>query len=113
MADVTGAARDGARPRLAIVVSRDDDWADARALALAARDAGAEVAVFAMDTAVAAVAGDAAGRAALADADCDVIACGTSAHAAGLPATAVGVPLGSQDDHAAIVHRADRVVAFT
>jgi hypothetical protein len=98
---------------LAIVVSRAGDWADARELALAARTAGAEVAVFAMDAAVGALAADAAGRAALADADAELIACGTSAHAAGLDAAAVGATLGSQDDHAAIVHRADRVVAFT
>jgi hypothetical protein len=66
-----------------------------------------------MDAAVPALAADAAGRAALLDADCDVVACGTTAHALGLGADAVGVTLGSQDDHAAIVHRADRVVAFT
>lgn len=100
---------------LAVVVSRADDWPDARGLALAARAAGAEVAVFAMDDAVPALAGDPTGRAALLDADCELIACATSAHLRGLPAATVGaaVVLGSQDDHAAIVHRADKVVAFT
>lgn len=99
--------------RIAIVISRGEDWRDARELAIAARAAGADVAVFAMDAAVPAVADDTAGRAALADADCELIACGTTAHALGLSAADVGVMLGSQDDHAAIIHRADRVVAFT
>jgi hypothetical protein len=101
------------RRSIAIVISRADNWRDARELAIAARAAGADVAVFAMDAAVPALAADVAGRAALIEADCEVIACGTSAHALGLSAAAVGVVLGSQDDHAAIVHRADRVVAFT
>ena len=97
------------------MVSRADDWPDARGLALAARDAGADVGVFAMDDAVPALAADGPGRAALLDADCELIACATSAHLRGLPAATVGagVVLGSQDDHAALVHRADRVVAFT
>lgn len=99
--------------KIAIVISRADDWRDARELAIAARGADADVAVFVMDAAVPALAADAAGRAALADADCELIACGTTAHALGLSAADVGVTLGSQDDHAAIVHRADRVVAFT
>jgi hypothetical protein len=99
--------------RLAIVVSRGDDWRDARELAIAARAAGADVALFAMDEAVPALAADGDGRGALIDADCDVVACATTAHGLGLSAAAVGVVLGSQDDHAAIVHKADRVVAFT
>ena len=98
---------------ITIVVSRGRDWADARGLALAARAAGVEVNVFAMDEGVAALARDPAGRAALVDADCDVIACAQSAHDRRLDEAAVGVLLGSQDDHAAMVHRADRVVAFT
>jgi hypothetical protein len=103
------------RASLAIVVSRGDDWADARALALAARgDAlDADVAMFVMDDAVAALAADASGRAALAGAEVEVIACATSAHQRALDRAAVGVLLGSQDDHAAIVGKADRVVAFT
>jgi len=102
--------RDG---RLAVVVSRAGDWPRVVALARAARGAGAEVAIFAMDEAVAALAADAAGRAALDHDDCELVACATSAHERGLGADDVGVLLGSQDDHAAIVHRADRVVAFT
>ena len=101
------------RTAIAIVVARADDWRDARELAIAARAAGADVALFAMDAAVPALAADAAGRAALTEADCELIACGTTAHGLGLTAANVGVVLGSQDDHAAIVHRADRVVAFT
>jgi hypothetical protein len=100
--------------KLAIVVSRGgDDWSDAVAIALAARDGGHDVALFAMDAAVVALAADAAARVALANADCDVVACGTSAHQRGLAEADVGALLGSQDDHAAIVHRADRVLAFT
>ena len=99
--------------KLAIVVSRDDDWRDARELAIAARAAEADVAMFVMDAAVPALAADADGRAALIEADCELVACATSAHLLGLSAAAVGVVLGSQDDHAAIVHKADRVVAFT
>ena len=100
-------------PSIAVVVARADDWPRVVALALAGRRAGAEVAVFAMDDAVAAIAADPAGRDALLDEDCDVVACATSATARGLGELAVGVLLGSQDDHAAIVQRADRVVAFT
>ena len=98
---------------LALVVARRADWPRVVGLALAARRAGAEVSVFAMDEAVEAVAGDPAGRGALLDEDCDVVACATSATARGLGEIAVGVLLGSQDDHAAMVQRADRVVAFT
>jgi hypothetical protein len=106
-------APSGPRAIVAIVVSRADDWADARALAIAASVAGADVAMFVMDAAVRALADDDGALAALAEADVDVVACGTSAHAARLDAAAVGVPLGSQDDHAAMVHRATKVVAFT
>jgi sulfur relay (sulfurtransferase) complex TusBCD TusD component (DsrE family) len=100
-------------PNLALVISRAADWPTVVGLARAARRAGVEVAIFAMDEAVAAVAADPAGRDALLDDDCDLVACGTSASARGLGEVAMGVLLGSQDDHAAMVHRADRVVAFT
>jgi hypothetical protein len=100
---------------LAIVVSRADDWADARALALAAREdlVDADVGMFVMDEAVPALAADATGREALAAAAVELIACATSAYQRGLAEAAVGVLLGSQDDHAALVGKADRVVAFT
>lgn len=102
--------------RLAIVVSTPaarGDLPRAVRLARAARAAGVEVAVFLMDDAVAAAAAERAAIAALVDDDCDVVACAHSAHRRGLDEAAVGVLLGSQDDHAAAVSRADRVVAFT
>ena len=82
-------------------------------LAHAARAQKIEVALFAMDDGVAALAADPGTLAALVDDDVEVIACAQSAHVRGLDEAAVGVLLGSQDDHAAIVHRADRVLAFT
>jgi hypothetical protein len=42
-----------------------------------------------------------------------VIACALSAHLRGLAEGEVGALLGSQDDHAAFVHRADRLVSFS
>ena len=98
---------------IGIVVSRRRDWDDARELALAARAAGVEANIFVMDEAVVELAGDSQGRVMLADADCDVIACAQSAYDRGLDEEAVGALLGSQDDHAAIVNKADRVVALT
>lgn len=82
-------------------------------LARAARAAGVEVALFAMDDGVDALVADRAALAELLDDDCEIVACALSAHRRGLDEAAVGVLLGSQDDHAAFVHRADRVVAFT
>lgn len=99
--------------RLAIVLSTRGDLRRASRLALAARDRGVDVDVFAMDEGVAALTDGRAELQALLDADCDVIACASSAHARGLGEAEVGVMLGSQDDHAAIVHRAAKVVAFT
>lgn len=98
---------------LAIVLATTADCSRAFALAHAARARGTEVAIFAMDDGVAALAGARDALAALIDEDVEVIACAQSAHVRGLGEDAVGVLLGSQDDHAAIVHRADRVVAFT
>ena len=80
------------------------------ALGLAARRARIEVAMFAMDAGVAALAADHPAVASLLDADCDVIACSNSAVGYELPA---GVIRGSQDDHAAIVATSDRLVALT
>ncbi len=90
-----------------------DELARVARLAHAARRAGHEVTVFAMDTGVAALAGGRATVAALEADDCEVVACALSAHRRGLDEAAVGVLLGSQDDHAAFVSRADRVVSFT
>ena len=99
--------------RLAIVLGTRDDLARATALAHAARSRGTEVQLFAMDEGVAAFAADPAAVVALVDDDCELVACAQSAHVRGLDEDAVGVLLGSQDDHAAMVHGADRVVAFT
>ena len=101
---------------LAIVLTTAPERGDlvrAARLAHAARAAGVEVSLFAMDAGVATIAGDRATLEALLDDDCEVIACALSAHVRNLVEDEVGVILGSQDDHAAFVHRADRVVAFT
>jgi sulfur relay (sulfurtransferase) complex TusBCD TusD component (DsrE family) len=86
------------------------DFERAERLCRAARARGADVAVFLM-AAAAVWAGDER-AAALVDDGCDVIVCATNADAAGV-VPAPGVLLGSQDDHARIVTRADRVVALT
>lgn len=102
--------------RLALVVSTAPERGDlARALALAhaARASGIEVGMFIMDEAVAGLPAARARTAALAALDCEIMACASSAHARGLTEADVGMLLGSQDDHAALVHAADRVVAFT
>lgn len=84
------------------------DFERAEAIARAARARGLEVGLFLMSEA--AVWGADARAAALAEDGCEVVVCGTSLGS--LPA-APGVVVGSQDDHAALVHRADRVVALT
>jgi hypothetical protein len=80
------------------------------ALALAARRARHEVAMFAMDAGCAALAADPERAQALLDADCEITACSNSA--VGL-ALIDGIVRGSQDDHAAVVGTSDRVVALT
>lgn len=99
--------------RLAIVLATRDDLPRAARLAIAARATKVDVALFAMDAGVAALAADRATVARLEHEDCELIACALSAHRLALDEDAVGVLLGSQDDHAAMVSRADRVVAFT
>ncbi len=98
---------------LGLVLSTGDarDLSRAAGIARAARRRGVGVAVFLMDRAVTFAGARAVTE--LVDEGCDVVACATSVDA--LRATPVphGVTLGSQDDHAAIVQRADRVVAFT
>ncbi len=96
---------------LAVIVSTPPERGDferAEALARAARARGLEVGLFLMSEA--AVWGADARAAALVDDGCDVVVCGTSL---GERRAAAGVVVGSQDDHAALVHRADRVVALT
>ncbi len=99
--------------RLAIVVSTPaerGDFARAVALAGAARAKDVDVALFLMDAGVD-LAADARATALLDD-GCDLVACSTSLVARGVEPVA-GVVSGSQDDHAALVRGADRVVAFT
>jgi hypothetical protein len=96
---------------LGIVVSTPPGRGDllrAGSLARAARAAGHEVALFVMSDAAPWAATPAA--AALVEEGCDVVVCATSL---GDGRPAAGVVLGSQDDHAALVARADRLVALT
>src|SRR5512134_577209 len=102
--------------RLAIVVSTAAECGDLDAafdLARAARACGAEVAMFFMSDALAALPGRREELAALADDGCELACCAASASALGLTEEDLGLPLGGQDDHAAIVSRADRVISFT
>ena len=95
---------------LGIVLATRADLPHAVALALAARAARHEVAVFAMDAGCAALADAPVDAAALLDADCAITACSSSAVGLALHADIVR---GSQDDHAALLATSDRVLAFT
>lgn len=99
---------------IAIVVSTPGpgDMAAAIDLASAAFEAGHEVGMFVMSDAVRELLHQAPALASLADGGCDIWACATSVDALAV-STGEGVKLGSQDDHAALVHGAHRVVAFT
>jgi hypothetical protein len=66
--------------------------------------------MFVMDAGCAALVADPALVAALVDADCELTACSNSAVGLALPE---GVMRGSQDDHAAVVGTADRLIALT
>jgi predicted peroxiredoxin len=102
--------------RLAIVVSTGPERGElgaAAAIAGAARAAGIEVGLFFMHAGVAWLREAGAVIDELADDGCDLIACATSAEERGIGAADTEVLLGSQDDHAALIHHADRVVAFT
>jgi sulfur relay (sulfurtransferase) complex TusBCD TusD component (DsrE family) len=102
--------------RLALVVSTAPERGDldrALALARAACEQGVDVGIFFMDCAID---GLVAARPALrevAELGCELIACASSASARGLSHDDLDMLLGSQDDHAALVSRADRVIAFT
>jgi len=100
----------GGAVKLGIVLATRGDLGCAAALALAARRARHEVAMFAMDAGCQALADDPDVVAALLDADCELTACSNSAAGVALPD---GVVRGSQDDHAAVVATSDRVVALT
>ncbi len=97
--------------RLAIVVATEaarGDFTRAERIARAARAAGVEVGLFLMDGA--AGWGEDARAADLVDEGCDVTVCATNF---GARRAAAGVVVGSQDDHAALVAGADRLVALT
>jgi hypothetical protein len=96
--------------KLGIILGTRGDLGHAVALALAARRARHEVALFAMDAGCQALAGAPELVAALVEADCELLACSNSAAGVALPDEVVR---GSQDDHAAVVGTSDRVVAFT
>jgi sulfur relay (sulfurtransferase) complex TusBCD TusD component (DsrE family) len=83
------------------------DFERAERLARAARAAGHEVKLFLM--AEAAIWGTDARAGALLDEGCDIIVCATNL---GERKAALGVDVGSQDEHAALLRRADRVVAL-
>lgn len=103
--------------KLGVVLARREDLGLAREVSAAARRAGDEVRWFVMDEGVEAVRAPGAG--ALVDelegefeGELEVIACATSVDQRAV-ATAPWVQLGSQDDHAALLAWADRVVALT
>jgi len=96
--------------KLGIVLATRGDLGHAAALALAARRARHEVALFVMDAGCQALADAPELVDALLDADCELTACSNSADGIALPD---GVVRGSQDDHAAVVGTSDRLVALT
>ena len=96
--------------KLGIVLATHADLPTAAALAHAARRARHEVAMFAMDTGAAALAGAPTVASALLDDDCDITVCSNSA--VGL-VLVDGIVRGSQDDHAAVLGTSDRVIALT
>jgi hypothetical protein len=96
--------------KLGIVLATERDLPTAAALAHAARRARHEVALFAMDAGCVALARAPELASALLDDDVAITACSNSSVDLALPE---GVERGSQDDHAAVVGTADRVVALT
>lgn len=98
---------------LGIILATARDFPRAARLAHAARAKDLDVAMFAMDDGVAALAADRARVLALLDDEIQIVACGESAHQRGLTQTDTGCVIGSQFDHAQIVHKADRLLAFT
>ena len=103
----------GAELGLVLATAAADDRAAVVGLAHAARRRGLAVTVFAMHDGVAALAAVPAVIAALTDDGCELIGCATSADARGIALADLGLIVGSQDDHAALAHRAHRLVAFT
>ena len=96
--------------KLGIVLATRDDLHHAAALAVAAREARHEVAMFVMDAGCAAIAAAPVVATQLLDADVEITACSNSAVGIEL---VDGITRGSQDDHAAVLGTSHRVVAFT
>jgi len=96
--------------KLGLVLATRADLATAAALARAARRARHEVAMFAMDAGVNALSEAPDIATALLDDDCEITVCSNSA--VGL-VLVDGIERGSQDDHAAVLGTADRVIALT
>lgn len=98
---------------LGIVITTEPergDFARAEALATAAREDNLDVSIFLMDGAITWATHPRA--TVLLDLGCDITACATNLHALGIDNIQPGIVRGGQDDHAALVHNADRVVAF-
>lgn len=96
--------------KLGIVLATRADLPHAAAIALAARAARHEVAMFAMDAGVDALAAAPEIAQQLLDADCELTVCSNSAVGREL---IDGIVRGSQDDHAAVAGTCDRLVALT
>lgn len=96
--------------KFGIVLATRADLAHAAAIALAARRARHEVAMFAMDAGCHALAEHPDLAQQLLDDDVEITACSNSAVGIDL---VDGITRGSQDDHAAIVGTSQRVAAFT
>ncbi len=102
---------------LILATADDGDVEAALGLAHAARARGLAVTVFAMHDGVRALAAPTriAAVAAALDHGCELQICATSARAQQVDLAVLlglGVREGSQDDHAALAHRAHRLVAF-
>jgi sulfur relay (sulfurtransferase) complex TusBCD TusD component (DsrE family) len=100
--------------RLGLLLATAHDVVHIAGLARAARQRGIEVRLFAMHDGVGALVGQPAITIELLDRGCHIVMCATSANRDGveLEPTLAGIDLGSQDDHAALIVWADRVVAF-
>ena len=96
--------------KLGIVLATRGDLPLAGEIAMAARRARHDVVMFVMDAGCHALAADSAAAAVLLEADCEITVCSNSAVGLELPE---GVTRGSQDDHAAVLGTADRVIALT
>jgi hypothetical protein len=96
--------------KIGIVLARREDIAHATAIAMAARAARHEVAMFAMDAGCNALADHADIAQQLLDDDVEITACSNSAVGLDL---VDGIVRGSQDDHAAVVGTSDRLVSLT